>query len=222
MERIDIEKIISGVDARKVILTCLLDGPKTGSEIRWALADSFDRRIDGVSDTLLYFNLQHLENCNIISRKKEWKLKYSTIHPDKIQSIRRFFHKIVPITVLGAIGDDVTVIRKLRNRLRVEKSMTTPEKYLFIGPEPLKRKVAGILPDVNIIYILENVLKDPLKLKNFIKSEVLDPEIMLNEVVIDISSGSKISSLILLSIAYEYGLRCIYLDENEKLFWIVD
>lgn len=222
MERIDIEKIISGVEARKIILACLLDGPKTGSEIRWALADSFDRRIDGVSDTLLYFNLQHLENCEVISRKKEWKLKYSAIHPNKMQSIRRFFHKIVPITILGSINDDVSVIRRLRNRLRVEKSMATPTKYLFIGPESLKRKVAGLLPDVNIFYITENILNKPLELKEFIISEVLDPEIMLNEVVIDISSGSRVSSLILMSLAYEYGLRCIHLDENEKLAWIIE
>ncbi|MHA1301593.1 MAG: hypothetical protein ACTSO9_19405 [Candidatus Helarchaeota archaeon] len=222
MERVDLEKIISGVAARKVILACLLDGPKTGSEIRWALADSFDRRIDGVSDTLLYFNLQHLENANIISRKKEWKLKYSSIHPNKIQSIRRYFHKIVPITIIGAIDDDVTVIRKIRNRLRVEKSMSTPQKYFFMGPEKLKRKVAGLLPDVNVIYIPNNIYEHPLELKEFIKSEVLDPEIMLNEVVIDISSGTRVCSLTLLSLAYEYGLRCIYLDENEKLTWIID
>ncbi|MFX1450853.1 MAG: hypothetical protein ACFFCM_08425 [Promethearchaeota archaeon] len=222
MEPLDIEKIIAGVEARRIILNCLLDGRKTGSEIRWALADSFDRRIDGVSDTLLYFNLQHLENAEIITRTKEWKLKYSEIYPNKIQSIRRFFHKIVPITVLGGIDEDITVIRSLRSRLRVEKSMTPPEKYFFIGPEALRRKIAGLFPDVKLLYAKESTYKNPGELRDFIKLEILDPEIMNNEVIIDVSSGSRVCSLALLSLAYEYGLRCIYLDENEKLTWLID
>ena len=217
-----IEKIISGVEARKIILNCLLDGRKTGNEIRWALADSFDRRIDGVSDTLLYFNLQHLENAQVITRKKEWKLKYSEIHPDKIQSIRRYFHKIVPITIIGGVDDDLTIIRSIRNRLRVEKSMTPPEKYFFIGPEKLRKKIAGLLPDVSVIYTDEKTYKDPVELREFIKREILDPEIMQTEVVIDVSSGSRVCSLALLSLAYDYGLRCIYIDQNEKLNWLID
>ena len=223
MEKISVEKIISGVDARKIILNCLLDGPKTGSEIRWALADSFDRRIDGVSDTLLYFNLQHLENNEIITRTKEWKLKYSEILPDKIQSIRKFFHKIVPITIVGGIEEEPNVIRSLRNRLRIEKSITPPEKYIFLGPEQLRRKVAGFFPDVKLIYVKpDTFFRNPKELYELVKTEILDPEIKKNEVIMDVTSGSRICSLALLNLAYEYGLRCIYLDENEKLIWILD
>lgn len=223
MEPIDIEKIISGVEARKIILICLLEGPKTGSEIRWALADSFDRRIDGVSDTLLYFNLQHLENCGIISRTKEWKLKYSEIHPEKVQSIRRFFHKLVPITILGAIDDDdVTFIRTIRNRLRVEKSLAPPQKFFFLAPEKLRRKIAGLFPDVKVFYVPDNLYQGPIELREFIKKEVLDPEVKYNEVIIDVSSGTRTCSLALLSLAYDYGLRCIHLDKNEKLSWMIE
>lgn len=222
MEKLSVEKIISGVEARKIILSCLLEGPKTGSEIRWALADSFDRRIDGVSDTLLYFNLQYLENAEIICRTKEWKLKRSEILPDKIQSIRRFFHKIVPITILGSIDEDPAVIRTLRNRLRIEKSLTPPERFFFLAPEKLRRKLAGLVPDVKVIFVNDYTYKNPIELRNFIKTETLDTEIKTNEVIIDVSSGSRILSISLLTLAYDYGLRCIFVDENEKLTWIIE
>ncbi|MHA1830738.1 MAG: hypothetical protein ACTSWR_04325, partial [Candidatus Helarchaeota archaeon] len=82
----EIEQVIKGVQARKVILQTLLEGvPKKGSDLRRALADAFDRRINGVSDALIYFNLQALENAGYIHSYREWKDKYAKLNPEWIQ-----------------------------------------------------------------------------------------------------------------------------------------
>ena len=76
----EIDKIIAGVLPRRIILrTLLLYGPKTGPELRygiskynevgedlfrnqmyWVMKDSFDRRINGVSDALFFLTLKNI------------------------------------------------------------------------------------------------------------------------------------------------------------------
>ena len=221
MEKIDLNKIIGGVLARRVILETLLEGPKTGSELRWALADSFDRRIDGVSDALLYFNLQHLENMGLISRKKEWKAKYASIIASKMQFIRNYFHISAPIIILSGIEDDPNTIRELRMEIRRRKDIK-PEKYIFYAPGKLNRRIAGLLEGVKVEYIDNDTFHYKLKeLENVIK-ECIDKEIMANEIIINVNSGSRICSLIFLKLAMQYRLRCFYINKNKEIQWFLD
>lgn len=222
MEKIDLEKIISGVLARQVILETLLEGPKTGTELRWALADRFDRRIDGVSDALLYFNLQHLENYGLISRKKEWKSKYASIIASKIQFVRNFFHISAPITILSGIDDDPNLIRTLRMNFRVQKTVPIPQRYFFIASEKMRRRIAGLLEGVKIFFIPEEQFKDDLQGMTSNIEEIINEEIASNELIINVSSGSRICSLVLLKFAMQYTLRCFYLDKNEDIQWFLD
>jgi len=221
LEKIDIEKIIGGVLARRVILETLLEGPKTGTELRWALADRFDRRIDGVSDALLYFNLQHLENTGLILRKKEWKSKYASIIASKIQFIRNFFHVSAPVTVVSGIDDDPNLIRTLRMNFRRQKAIS-PEKFYFIASDKLKRRAAGLFEGVKIFYVEDEVFKNDFRnMSSFIR-EIIDGEIASNEIIVNVASGSRICSLTLLRFAMQYTLRCFYLDKNEEIYWFLD
>ncbi|NHI91975.1 MAG: hypothetical protein EAX96_05690 [Candidatus Lokiarchaeota archaeon] len=232
-ELIFLEKIISGVDARRIILQTLLEGPKTGRELRWALADGFDRRIDGVSDALLYFNLQYLENYNVISRKKEWKSKYARIRPEYVQLVRRYFHINPPICIVGALDNDSTHVRDVRMKLRVEqKNMPLPKRYEFIVDKNLKNKFSPLFESVTFKFLDHEIFHNNVNfIYDFVKTEIIiykkgsdssSAKTLIEECepIIDVTCGSKSAILALQKIAHKYNLRCFYIDQEEQIVWI--
>lgn len=230
-EIINLEKIISGVDARRIILQTLLEGPKTGRELRWALADGFDRRIDGVSDALLYFNLQYLENYKVISRQKEWKSKFARIRPQFMQIVRRYFHINPPILIISALDNDSTHVRAVRSKFRIEtKNIPLPQRYFFIVDKHLKNRVSPLFEGVTFKYLEhEKFHYDVNFIYEFVKNEIIEQgheskssKILIEEYepIVDVTCGSKSVALGLQKIAHVFNLRCFYLDHEEKIVWI--
>ncbi len=230
-EIMDLDKIISGVDARRIILQTLLEGPKTGRELRWALADGFDRRIDGVSDALLYFNLQYLENYKVISRKKEWKSKFARITPEFMQIVRRYFHINPPILIISALDNDSTHVRAVRSKFRIEtKNIPLPQRYFFVVDKYLKNRVSPLFEGVSFKYIEhEKFHYDVNYIYEYVKNEIIEQgqesktsKILIEEYepIIDVTCGSKSVALALHKIAHVFNLRCFYIDHEEKLVWI--
>ena len=172
----EIDKIIAGVLPRRVILRALLlQGPKTGPELRseigeelfrnqayWTLKDSFDRRINGVSDALLYFNLKQLEISGLIIRERseeEYKSKIARINPRKIQQIRQYFRDIPPLSCISCFSeeDDKWNLTRLYQKLRLTKlfyNQTIEEGKCFtVVPQGLKSKISGGIPKELILEI---------------------------------------------------------------------
>ncbi|TFF86082.1 MAG: hypothetical protein EU551_02590 [Promethearchaeota archaeon] len=215
----DIEQVIKGVQARKVILQTLLEGePRKGSDLRLALADAFDRRIDGVSDALIYFNLQYLENAGYIYSYREWKDKYAQLNPEWVQPLRNYFRVVAPVACVGFIGEDPRVHLQLRMKFKLAKGVK-PEKFLFFTSTKMRGKISGFFDNVQVEFIKEENIYD---FKYLIKR--MDKEIKKlitkYEVIVEVGHGTRFCSLALHQTALEYSLKSFYLTEDDRIFWI--
>jgi len=215
----EIEQVIKGVQARKVILQTLLEGfPKKGSDLRLALADAFDRRINGVSDALIYFNLQALENAGYIQSYREWKDKYAKLNPKWIQPLRRYFRVIAPVACIGSIGDDPRVQLQIRMKFKLSKGIK-PEKYLFFTSSEMRRKIAGCFDNVKIEFIpKENLYNYKFLLK--VMDEHIQRILPTHEVIVEVGHGTRFISMALHQIALEYNLRSFYITDDDQIVWI--
>jgi len=215
----DIEQTIKGVQARKVILQTLLEGgSKKGSDLRLALADAFDRRINGVSDALIYFNLQALENAGYIHSYREWKDKYARLNPEWIQPLRRYFRVITPIACIGVIGDDPRLHLQLRMKFKLANNMK-PEKFLFLTSARMRGKVSGFFENISVEFIKEEEFNDfkflVKKFDDYVRKLISD-----YEVIIEVGHGSRFCSMALHQVALEYNLKSFYLTDEDRIIWI--
>ncbi|MFX1294774.1 MAG: hypothetical protein ACFFD2_07970 [Promethearchaeota archaeon] len=244
----EIDKIIAGVLPRRVILrTLILFGPKSGPELRysiskynevgedlfirhqiyWQLKDSFDRRINGVSDALLYFNLKHLEITGLIIRERseiEYKSKVARINPRKIQQIRQYFRDIVPLACITCFDydEDKWILTRLYQKLRrtrlLYNQQVEEEMCLTFVPEGLKNKISGGIPKQQILEIPKNSL-DFSGIYYFLRDKIEDL-LQTHEVIINVTSGSRFFTIALTQLACEYNLKIFYLDQQENIEWI--
>ncbi len=245
----EIDKIIAGVLPRRVILrTLILFGPQTGPELRWGiykynevgeelfrdqaywtLKDSFDRRINGVSDALLYFNLKHLEIAGLIIRERsevEYKSKIARINPTKIQTVRQYFRDIVPLACITCFdyNDDKWLLTRLYQKLRLTKLLYN--QYIEEGqcftflPEGMKNKISGGIPRNQLIEIPKNSMNYQTMYE--ILRDKVEELLETHEVIIDITAGSRFTIIALTQLAFEYDLKVFYLDPQENIVWIKD
>lgn len=239
----EIDKIVAGVLPRRVILrTLLLQGPKTGPELRseigeelfrnqayWTLKDSFDRRINGVSDALLYFNLKQLEISGLITRersedKNNYKAKIARINPHKIQQIRQYFRDIVPLACITGFSeeDDKWNLTRLYQKLRLTKlfyNQTVEEGKCFIAvPQGLKSKISGGIAKEQILEIAPKNM-NYFDIAQFLREKIEDL-LQTHEIIINVTTGSRFFTIALTQLAFEYDLKMFYLDTNENIVWL--
>ena len=226
-EVVEVEDVIGGVEARRIILKKLLDGPKSGVELRHALATALNRSVTEISDAMLYFNLQALEGAGLIRRSRgrnNWKAKFAEIVPEKIQLVRKYFGITVPIVCMGGL-DDPEHVRGVRRVFRNDTNLT-PLKYIFVISNNFKRKIAGIPKDTVFEEFEENILEEDFEEVYRKIRSIVEREITNYEVVLDLTCGSRVCVLSLFKIAWEFGLRCFYVQrwgENERrVIWIKD
>ena len=245
----EIDKIIAGVLPRRVILrTLLLFGPKTGPELRWGiykynevgedlfrnqmywvLKDSFDRRINGVSDALLYFNLKHLEIAKLIIRERsevEYKSKVARINPYKIQQIRAYFRDIVPLACITGFDfdDDKWLLTRFyqklrRTRLLFNQGIDEGMNFTFL-PEGLKSKISAGIPR-NQFYEIPKKDMNYSTIYNYLRKRI-QKMLQSHEVIINVTFGSRFFTIALTQLAFEYHLKIFYFDPQENVVWIKD
>jgi hypothetical protein len=245
----EIDKIIAGVQPRKIILrTLLLFGPQTGPELRWGISkfnevgedlfrnqaywvlkDSFDRRINGVSDALLYFNLKHLEIAGLITRERseiEYKSKVAQINPRKIQQIRAYFRDIVPLACVTGFDDDDDkwllgrFYQKMsRTMLLYNQGIDSGMNFTFL-PDRLKNKISAGIPRNQLQEIPRNEM-DYFAIYRNLQRKIEDL-LRSHEVIINVSFGSRFFTIALTPLAFEYHLKIFYLDPHENVVWIKD
>ncbi|NVM53011.1 MAG: hypothetical protein HWN66_04860 [Candidatus Helarchaeota archaeon] len=243
----EIDKIIAGVLPRRVILrTLLLFGPKTGPELRWGISkynevgeelfrnqmywvlkDSFDRRINGVSDALLYFNLKHLEISGLIIRERsetEYKSKVASINPRKIQQIRQYFRDIVPLACITGfdVEDDKWRLTRLyqklrRTRLLYNQCIDDGMNYTFLL-EGLKSKISAGIPR-NQINVISKKKMNYFAIYQHLRKKIEDL-LQTHEVIINVTFGSRFFTIALTQLSFEYHLKIFYLDPQENIVWI--
>ena len=245
----EIDKIIAGVLPRRVILrSLLLFESLTGPELRWGiqryseigeelfrdqaywqLKDSFDRRINGVSDALLYFNLKHLEISGLIIRERseeEYKSKIARINPRKIQQIRQYFRDIVPLACITGFSeeDDKWHLTRLYQKLRLTKlfyNQTIEEGKCFtVVPEGLKSKISGGIPKEQIIEISHKNM-NYFDITKYLRGKIEDL-LQTHEIIINVTTGSRFFWIALTQLAFEYDLKMFYLDAQENIVWLKD
>jgi len=245
----EIDKIISGVLVRKVILrTLILFGPQSGPDLRWGISkyneigedlfrdqlywqlkESFDRRINGVSDALLYFNLKHLEIAGLIIRERsetEYKSKVARINPCKIQQIRQYFRDIAPLACVTCFDfeEDPWRLTRLFQKLRLTKLLYNQRiadgMYFIFVPAGLKTKISAGIPRSQIIEIPKEAQTFNGIYKNMRKK--IETLLQTHEIILDVSSGSRFFTIALTQLAFEYHLKMFYLDPQENFIWIKD
>ncbi|MFX0096965.1 MAG: hypothetical protein ACFE7E_04310 [Candidatus Hodarchaeota archaeon] len=214
-----VEKAIGGVEARRILLEELLEGTKTGLQLRHALARKFNVEMGSVSDARLYFNLQQLEEAGLIKRRREWKAKYAEILPEKIQAVRNFLGVKAPIIYIGGLTEDPSVIRSIRAFLD-RRGRIKPEKYIFLTDEEMRGRVAGITEDVELLYLPKRIVSNSFDGVYEAIKDVVDRLIGEHEIMFDVTDGTRFSVLAMYSLAVEYGLRCFYVLEENRIVWI--
>jgi len=214
-----IENAIGGVEARRIILRELLEGAKTGLELRFALARSFGVTMEEISDARLYFNLQQLEEAGIIVRKRDWRSKYAEILPHKIQAVRSYLGIKAPAMYIGGISENTEFIRTIKWILS-ERSRVQPSKYIFLTKESIKRKISGITGEIELMSLPDRIITSSFDGVYEAVKEIVDKHIRENEIILDLTEGEKFCSLALYALAREYGLKCFYVMDNERIIWI--
>lgn len=217
-----VERAIGGVEARRIILKELLEGPKTGYELRDALAKELGVSVDNISDAKLYFNLQALENSGLINRYREWKSKYAEIIPSMVQAVRRYLNVSAPVLCLSSLDSEPLLVREVGRRLR-EQSGIDPDLYVFIAENEMRTRVGGKPDNAEIIWVPEYAMYDFKRMYEVTKN-IVEREIGRKEIIMDVTDGTRISAVALQQLAWEYGLRVFYLkgkkDDARKVVWI--
>jgi len=214
-----VERAIGGVETRRIILEELLEGEKTGLQLRHALSRSFNVPLEEVSDARLYHNLTQLEEAGIIRRRRDWKVKYAEILPEMIQGVREYLGVKAPVLYIGALDEDPGAMRRVRQVL-LDRSRVQPEKYIFLGTDELKRKVSGITDDVEIMTMPPKIIEHSFDgvyeaVRSIVESKIID-----YEVVFDVTYGSRFTAIAFFGLAHEFNLRAFYILDDSRLIWI--
>ncbi|MHA1595985.1 MAG: helix-turn-helix domain-containing protein [Candidatus Baldrarchaeia archaeon] len=221
---VEIERMVGDVESRKIILRALLDGPKSGVELRLALARAFNKSVDEISDAMVYFNLQVLEKAGIIKRwrgHEDWKVKYAEIVPEKIQQIRRFFGIKVPVMCFAGLSDPL-YIRYLRKIFREHMDVAL-ECYKFFAPAGMRGRIVGIPEGVEVYYFDENLTFEELyeRIRGLTEKFIREYEIMF-----DLSEGPRELAIIFCRLALEFDLKAFYVEkldeESGRIIWIIE
>jgi hypothetical protein len=214
-----VKRVIGGVSARKTILLRLLEGPQTGLLLRAAIARKVSKAVDEVSDAMLYFNLQHLENHGLIERFRDGKEKAARIIPHRVQSVRRFLEVEAPIVYMGGIGDDPGVFTAVPKRLRRESSFR-PKHYHYFVDEASKRRLSGLTPEKEIHEVPSAVFNDDLEQMYKLVLDLATKLIWENTILVDLSGGGKVCALALYRLAIEFDLPCLFVTELGSILWL--
>lgn len=219
MAEAKVKRVIGGVEARKIILRNLLDGPQTGLVLRAAIARRVAKPVDEVSDAMLYFNLQHLENNGLIERFRDGKEKAARLVPHEIQSVRRVLGVTAPVAYIGAIGDDPGVLQAVPKRIRAETSFR-PEKYHYFVEEAARRRLSGLTPDRVLHEVPADIFTHDLGRMYELVYSLSQDLIREYAILIDVTGGGKVCALALYQLAIEFDLPCIFVTELGTVTWM--
>ncbi|MFX1509829.1 MAG: hypothetical protein ACFFBR_05940 [Promethearchaeota archaeon] len=214
-----VKRVIGGVEARKIILRHLLDGPQTGLVLRAAIARRVSKPVDEVSDAMLYFNLQHLENNGLIERFRDGKEKAARLVPHEIQSVRRVLGVNAPVAYIGAIGDDPSVLHAVPKRIRAETALR-PEKYHYFVEEAARRRLSGLTPDRILHEVPEDIFVHDLGKMYELVYSLSQDLVREYSILVDVTGGGKVCALALYQLAIEFDLPCIFVTELGAVTWM--
>jgi len=214
-----VKRVIGGVEARKIILRQLLDGPQTGLVLRAAIARWVSKPVDEVSDAMLYFNLQHLENNGLIERFRDGKEKAARLISHEIQSVRRVLGVEAPVAYLGAIGDDPGVLHAVPKRIRAETAFR-PEKYHYFVEEATRRRLSGLTPERILHEVPSDIFYNDLGKMYELVFTLSQELIREHAILIDVTGGGKVCALALYQSAIEFDLPCIFVTELGTVTWM--
>ena len=214
-----VKRVIGGVEARKIILRQLLDGSQTGLVLRAAIARRVSKPVDEVSDAMLYFNLQHLENNGLIERFRDGKEKAARLMPHEIQSVRRVLGVEAPVAYLGAIGEDPGVLHAVPKRIRAETSFR-PEKYHYFVEEATRRRLSGLTSERILHEVPSDIFYNDLGKMYELVFTLSQELIREHAILVDVTGGGKLCALALYQSAIEFDLPCIFVTELGTVTWM--
>jgi DNA-binding PadR family transcriptional regulator len=214
-----VKRVIGGVAARKTILRQLLDGPQTGLLLRAAIARRVEKPVDEISDAMLYFNLQHLENHGLIERFRDGKEKAARIVPHQVQSVRRVLAVEAPVAYLGAISQDPGVLTAVPKRIRAETAYR-PVKFHYFLEEATVRRLSGVTADRELHEVPSTIFNDDLEQMYALVRKVATDLIQEYALLVDLTGAGKVCALALFRLAHDYDLPCIHVSELGAISWL--
>ncbi|MBS7287358.1 MAG: hypothetical protein KIH01_01045 [Candidatus Freyarchaeota archaeon] len=217
-----VARAVGGVEARLIILKELLEGPKTGIELRYAIARKLGVSPKSISDAKLYFNLQALENSGLIMRYRDWKTKYAEINPKMLQAVRRYLNVTTSFLCLATLDSEPLLMREIVWRLREQEGISL-SKCVFIAENKMRGKIGGRTEEAEMVWVNDDDLYDYEKVYK-IAEDLLKKLIYSYEPIIDVTDGTRVTVAALQQLAWEYGLRVFYLKgkpyEKRRIVWI--
>jgi len=214
-----VTRVVGGVQARKTILRQLLEGPQTGLVLRAAIARQVSKPVEEISDAMLYFNLQHLENNGIIERFRNGRDKAARIVPEMVQSVRRFLGVEAPVVYLGAVGEDPGVLTAVPPKLRLETSYR-PEKYHYFVDEAMRRRLSGLTAEKVLHEVPSSVFYGDLERMHSLARQLVERLIQEYAILVDVTGASKVGALALYRLAIEFDLPCLFMTELGSITWL--
>lgn len=205
-----IEKVVSGVKARELILRRLLKGGASGLELRAFL----EKELGPISETVAYYNLGRLYEAGLVVVSRKWREKIYEISPRWLQKIRNYLGIEVPVAYLGGFESEIPF--SLRSRLRnfIGKDISW---FILIVNESMRNRAK--LYGAECIYVDDSIwdgsvlgVMPPIK-------QLVEEKLQKYELVIDVTNGSEPTKLALLQLAYEYNLKC-FRYEKGRYVWL--
>lgn len=214
-----VKRVVGGVGARKTILRQLLDGAQTGLVLRSAIARGVSKPVDEVSDAMLYFNLQHLENHGLIERVRYGKEKAARLLPCFVQSVRRFLEVETPIAYLGAVSDEPRVLTVIPRRLRAETPYR-PVKFHYFIEDRLRHRLSGVTPDQEFHEVPSSIYNSELEQMYSLAVNLGEQLIQEYAILVDVTGASRVCALALYRLAIEFDLSCVFITELGPSYWL--
>ncbi len=217
MTIIDGVKIISDeigeTPARLYILEALVQEDKSGAELREILMKKLNKT--KITDPLLYYNLNRLEEHGIIKSTKEWRRKKYSINPIYIQPVRDILNIEKPKIMFFSVSDPSEVRNRLNNILKryhidVQKLYLITKKSTFRGARPIS--------NVSLIF-LDEVSYD--KSVNFARQEIEDiilTYIKNYDIIFDLTYFGFATAIAITELCYKYSLKCFRFEK--EIYWI--
>ncbi|MGQ4833457.1 MAG: winged helix-turn-helix domain-containing protein [Candidatus Asgardarchaeia archaeon] len=205
-----IERVVGGVEARKLILRRLLKGGASGIELK----EDIEKSLGAISDTVVYYNLNRLVEEKLVRVSRRWREKIYELEPKWIPAIRKFFGIKAPVAYIGGFESEIPFSMRGRLRSFLGEDIAW---FILIVSESMRGRVR--LYGAECIYIDDgiwdgSVIEVMPKLKHTIEEKLYSFDL-----VVDITHGSEPTKIALLQLAYEYSLPCFRYEKGHYV-WI--
>ena len=200
-------------EARKQVIQLLLDRKRAEySEIV---------SLVGMQTTRPDYHLSLLVKEGILHREERGTY---TINPRAISSLRQKFNIVVPIVLVGGLGTEITLYADILDALAQQSIL--PRKYVLLTSPEIGIQFNKTYPEekrdieTQLIQLeYPRILRGNLSLLREKLTEIVEELLGRNNLICELTGGTKPVTIALLEISHNYNLRKMYFS-GKKILWL--